>query len=284
MRLAREVGTVVGILAAALLAVAAGAVRQRRRVTRHAAALRHAATARPARSFVTEDVEGLPDPVRDYFRHVLEDGRRDVGSVRLEQTGSLRTGGPESSWVPFTATQYITTDPPGFLWSASVRVRRLVRVDVLDRYREGRGRADVTLFGLVDLDGDEGSAALNRGALLRYLAEGVWYPTALLPGRGVRWEGVDDRTARATLECGSVAASLTFHFTDDDEVSRVHAERRPRRVDGGYEPTPWTGRWRDYETRNGIRVPTGGEAVWHLPDGDVAVWRGRLDTIGVDVW
>jgi hypothetical protein len=35
--------------------------------------------------------------------------------------------------------------------------------------------------------------------LMRYLAKAVWYPTALLPRQGVRWDLIDEATARASL-------------------------------------------------------------------------------------
>jgi hypothetical protein len=229
-----------------------------------------------------EDLDDVPSPVRDYFANVLGDGQQYVNTVHLEQEGELRLGGADSEWKPFTATQYITADPPGFLWDATVRLWPLLDLRIGDLYRGGSGRARVSLLGVLPLGGDEANPALDEGELLRYLAEAVWYPTALLPSEGVEWDAIDDDTAAATLEYGDVTATLTFHFTEDDEVSKVHAERRPRRVDDGYEPTPWTGRWHEYETRNGLRVPTAGEVIWHLPDGDMEAWRGRVTAISYD--
>jgi len=132
---------------------------------------------------------------------------------------------------------------------------------------------------VVPVNGADPSPELNEAELLRYLAKAVWYPTALLPGEGVTWEPIDDSTARATIEHGDVSASLEFSFDEDDEVTRVYAEERHRRVDDGFEPTPWSGYWYDYQTRNGMRVPMAGEVVWHLPDGDLNAWRGRVTGI-----
>jgi hypothetical protein len=229
------------------------------------------------------DLDEVPQPVRDYFANVLRDGQQYVTTAQLEQEGELRPGDADSEWKPFTATQYITTDPPGFLWDATVRFWPLIDLRIGDRYRDGSGRASVSLLGVLPLGGDEANPELDEGELLRYLAEAVWYPTALLPSEGVEWEAVDDDTARATLEYGGVTATLTFHFNEEDEVTKVHAEQRPRRVDDGYEPTPWTGRWHEYETRNGMHVPTAGEVIWHLPDGDMEAWRGRVTNISYDV-
>jgi len=279
MRLARALRIAVGVTVATVTAVSAGRLRQRRRAAQHRNELRRLATTDRNRTVTADDFEGLPEPVRDYFVNVLDEGQQYVETVALEQDGELRPGGAESTWKPFTATQYVTTDPPGFFWNATVGLWPLIEIQVGDRYCGGDGSARVSALGLIPLGGADANPELNRGELLRYLAEAVWYPTALLPSEGVEWSPVDESTAKATLEYGDTSATLTFHFTEDDEVSKVHAEQRPRRVDGGYEPTPWTGRWRDYETRNGMRVPTAGEVIWHLPDGEMEAWRGRLTEI-----
>ena len=268
-------------LLAPLVAIAgllvAGVARERRRTTQRVAELRSHAVRRGARTVDADDFEDLPAPVRRYFENVLPDGQPFVDEVRLEQAGTLRLGEHGSPWKSFAATQWVTTNPPGFLWRAAIRLLPLVRVSIIDVYRGGDGDARVSLFGL-PLGGADASPELNEAELMRYLAEAVWCPTALLPSEGVEWEAVDDDAARATLEREGTEASLVFHFAHG-EVTRVHTEARYRQVDGELVPTPWTGRWRDYQRRNGILVPTAGEVVWHLSDGDLTAWRGRVTDI-----
>ncbi len=114
---------------------------------------------------------------------------------------------------------------------------------------------------------------------MRYLGESVWYPTALLPSEGVEWEPIDERSARATLEHRGTAASLVFYFNGRNEVERVSAERPYRKDDGTYESTPWTGYWRNYQVRDGVRIPIDGEVEWHLPEGDLPYWRATVEEI-----
>ncbi|WP_240938264.1 DUF6920 family protein [Haloarcula rubripromontorii] len=279
MRLTRALRSVLGAVVVSLAALVVGRAIRDWNTERETAKLRRTADTGRSDLFTMEDLNEVPQPVREYFATVLRDGQQYVNTVRLEQEGELRAGDADSEWKPFTATQYITTEPPGFRWDAAVRFWPQIDLRIVDRYRDGSGHASVTLFGLLPLGGDEANPELDEGELLRYLAEAVWYPTALLPSEGVEWEAIDDDTAAATLEYGGVTATLTFHFTEDGEVAKVHAEQRPRRVGDGYEPTPWTGRWYDYETRDGMRIPTAGEVVWHLPDGEMEAWRGRLTDI-----
>ena len=55
---------------------------------------------------------------------------------------------------------------------------------------------------------------------MRYLAEAVWYPTALFPGQGVQWKAVNDSSAFGTLTDGDVSITLLFTFGKDGLFDR----------------------------------------------------------------
>jgi hypothetical protein len=279
MRLRRSLKVVLAVSLGLLALAFLGRRRRERGTASRLAELRRAARTDRGRE-TAGDLEELPDPVREYLHATIDEGRPAVDSVRLEQAGRLRQN-ENAPWNRFTATQYVTVDPPGFLWDAAIDVAPLLSVRVRDLFADWRGAAGVSLFGVVPIDSDESSLELVEAELQRYLAEAVWYPTALLPSEGVEWEAIDASTASATIEHGDVSASLQFSFADG-VVESVHTERRYRRVDDGYEPTPWTGHWDDYERRDGLLVPTSGSVVWHLPDGDFEAWQGRLTAVRYD--
>jgi hypothetical protein len=285
-RASLTLGAVGGALALVVLAR-----RLERRATERVVDRLLAGATDPSEREREDDRPALPKPVRRYLDTVLPEDARRTRSVRVGQEGRLRVGGRGSPWRPFTATHHAAVEPPGFVWNATVTVSPRVSVRVRDAFVEGEGSSRVTLFGALPLGGAAGRPELNEAALQRYLAEAVWYPRALLPGNGLSWEGVDDRIVRATLTCRETTASLTFHFAEEDMrdhsggdtrgtvVERVHTERRYRAAGGGFEPTPWTGLWHEYEERAGAYVPTTGEVVWHLPEGDLHAWRGRVTDV-----
>jgi hypothetical protein len=120
---------------------------------------------------------------------------------------------------------------------------------------------------------------MARGELMRFAAEAAWYPTALLPSQGVRWDAVDDRSARATLNDGEVTVTLLFTFSEDGAIDTVRAEARGRSVGLAVVPTPWQGRFWNYAMRNGMRVPLEGEVTWMLTEGPKPYWRGRITSV-----
>jgi hypothetical protein len=226
------------------------------------------------------EIAGLPAPVQRYFRAVLTDGQAIVSAASVEHSGTIDMGKDAPKWKPFTSTQRITTRRPGFDWDARIMMLPGVPVRVHDAYVAGAGALHAELFGLVPVADLPNTPELARGELIRFLAEAAWYPTALLPSQGVQWEAVDDRTARATLTDGAISLTLTFRFHADGFMDTVRAEARGRMVDGKTVATPWQGRFWDYATRNGMRVPLQGEAAWILPQGEKPYWRGTSTSLG----
>lgn len=221
----------------------------------------------------------LPPPVRRYLAHVLTDGQSFVATAHLTQRGTFRGGtDAAAAWSDFTATQHVTTCPPGFVWDADIDMMPGVPVRVLDAYVRGRGRLWARMGDVLTVMDPPGGPALNEGELMRYLAEAPLYPTALLPAMGVHWTPIDDRSARATIHDRGTTVSLVFHFNEHDEVARVSGWRPFTRTDGPPESRPWTGYWRGYEERGAMRVPTEGTVAWGQATSEVAYWRGHIET------
>jgi hypothetical protein len=258
------------------LLVALGEARWRR-LTRELEAGLASPAAGPAR-FDAQELEGLPAPVQRYLRAAISEGAPLVRGATLAHEGQFNLSADGERWCPFSSTQRVVTQRPGFVWNGRIALLPGLSVRVHDAYVGGEGRlhaALLGLFALADLRGRQDELA--RGELMRYLAEAAWYPTALLPSQGVRWLALDARSARATLSDGGVSVSLDFHFSAEDGlVERVRAEARGRSVGTQMQPTPWEGRWSDYQRRDGLLVPQRGVVAWVLPDGERPYWRGRI--------
>lgn len=226
--------------------------------------------------YTHEELTDLPAPVRAYFAEVLMEGQSAIRTVRLHQHGEFRLGDADAPWRALTATQYFSTQPPGFVWDATIEVLPWLPARVIDLYKRGNGILRARLLGVVPVASAGPNQELNEGELVRYLAEAVWFPTALLPLQGVLWEAIDDRSARATLEHEGVTASLVFHFDDRNRITHATTDRY-RQEDDVY--ASWTGYFRDYDDRDGILVPTEAEVEWNLPNGDLPYWRATIDDI-----
>ena len=219
------------LLAAAVAAPVAGLV-----VARIVAAWRlrrdvrrlFAAASFPTRIYHEAQLAGLPAPVQRYFRHVLPDGQPYLRGLRLHHGGQFKTD-LKKDWIAMEGQQYITADPPGFIWQGTTR-----QFMARDEFVAGRGRLDVRLLGAVPIAGGTGPA-YDQGELLRWLVEITWLPTACcpattLPGRPlmISRPGLRLRTGAAQFRAWSASMSRTRWPN-----ARRYVKRTPPRRSGG---------------------------------------------------
>ena len=232
----------------------------------------------PGRFHVSE-LEGLPAPVQRYFRAALTDGQRMIAAVSIQHAGTFNMSETGEDWKPFTSNQRVITRRPGFDWEARIAMAPGLDALVHDSYIGGEGILHASLFGLFSIVNMRGTPEVAQGELMRFLAESAWYPTALLPDQGARWEAVDDSSARVTIEDGGLSLTMLFRFGADGLITSALAEDRMRTVGTAAVPTEWEGRWSSYERRDGMMVPIVGEVAWILPEGRKPYWRGSVTSI-----
>ncbi|PSB50495.1 hypothetical protein C7B67_14300 [filamentous cyanobacterium Phorm 6] len=226
-----------------------------------------------------KELEGLPAPVQRFFRTVIKDGQAIVAAVKLSQQGLFNLNEIEDKWSPFTATQFVTTQRLGFDWDARIEMAPGVNAFVHDTYLLGEGSLHASLLGLFTVAKIHSTPEANQGELLRFFAEATWYPTALLPSQGVRWEAIDDTSARATLTDGATTVSLVFQFNAEGAIAIMRAEARYR---DKLTAMPWSGRFWEYSVRNGMLIPLEGEVGWEYPEGTRLYFKGRTTEINYE--
>ena len=269
------------VLAGVAIAVAIryGAKRWQARTNELQAELEAARSPIAPKSYDSGELENLPQPVQRYFRTVLKEGQPLVAAVSLAHTGTFNMSETGEQWQPFTSTQRVITRRPGFVWDARIQMAPAMPVFVYDAYIAGEGMLTAKPFGLLTVMEQPSTPELAQGELMRFLAEGTWYPTTLLPSQEVVWEAIDDSQASVTLTDGPTTAKLVFQFEAQGLIRTVRSEGRYRDVDGVPVATPWEGRFWDYAWRGGMLIPLEGEVAWLLQDGPKPYWRGRIQGI-----
>lgn len=230
------------------------------------------------------EIRDLPSPVQRYFRAVLSEDGPIITGIHMRQRGTFNMGRETEQWKPFSANQTVRPGHPGFLWDARIHMLPGLNACVHDAYLEGAGLLHGTLAGAVTVMFQENSREIAQGEFLRYLAETAWYPTALLPSQGAEWTPVDTDSARVTITDpaavgGPLSVTMLFRFDREGRIESVYADERGAEIDGELVPTPWEGRWWNYQERSGLLVPTEGEVAWLFPSGRKPYWRGRVEAI-----
>jgi hypothetical protein len=229
------------------------------------------------KTITPETAAGLPPAVQTWVGRSGVIGKKSARIVRLKQQGEMRTE-PDGKWMPFTAAQWFTSQNPGFVWQADVEAAFGIHLAGLDTCREGKGHMLIKLLSLVpvvDAHGEE----IDQGAMVRYLAEIIWFPSAVLSDC-IKWEQVDTTTARATMTAGGTSATGTFHFTPQGDVVKFTAKRfYSRKNQTTLEDWIITNDPDSYASFSGVRIPTRSTVTWKLKDGDFTWLKLKITEI-----
>lgn len=218
--------------------------------------------------YSSEQLEGLPAPVQRYFRYSLQENQPYISYARLQHGGQFRTN-PDQKWLSINGQEYFTTREPGFVWFGKVPL-----VSATDAYFEGKGNLKVKLLSiikLVDARGEE----IDQGELLRWLAETPWFPTALLPSEKLKWEPIDNNSAKIIFTDKNLAVDGIFYFNEQGQINQFKTKRYK---DESLEEN-WTGYYRDYKKVEGMQIPFFAEVVWNLESGDFSYAKFKINRI-----
>jgi len=233
--------------------------------------------------FSYKDTENLPEPVQRYFRYVLKDGQEYIRLVRMKAAGEFRRP-LKKQWAKMTVTQqYFTTNPPAFLFDAVIKPNAMLWFDIRDKYHQGEGGMHVNMFSGFNVLNTSGVSELNITSFLRYIGEAVLFPTALLPSEHIRWEPIDENSAKAIVSDKGNRGVYRFYFSDVGEIIRYESNDRYDRIDDKLQKVGSVAYRSHYKEINGIKVPTRFSIVRILPDGThEEFWKGEITEIKYD--
>ncbi|RDU36977.1 hypothetical protein DRW41_09780 [Neobacillus piezotolerans] len=221
------------------------------------------------------DLQGLPSPVQKWLLNSNAVGKERITTVRLKQEGQMRTK-KDGPWMPIKADQYYTVDEPGFVWIADVRMAPFVHLSGIDTFKSGKGSMKIKLFSLIPVV-NANAAEIDSGTLMRYLAEIPWFPSAALDPN-IKWEGIDNYSAKATIGYKGITVSGIFTFTKNGDIESFKGKRY-REMNGKYELNDWGGRYKGAKEFDGWRIPEKATVIWFEEDGEFNWYEARLSEI-----
>lgn len=227
-------------------------------------------------AIITADLlDPLPDPVRRYLHWTGVVGQPWIHTAHIRQSGRFRQSN-EQSWMPLTAEQVFTTNPPGMVWNATFKKFGLPLVHGRDTYKDGQGHMFGKVAGLFTLF-DERGEKLTLGTMIRYLGELIWLPTAFL-GDAITWTAVDDSAADVafTDHGRTVSGRMTF---DDQGRPLTFETMRYMGENDKFERMPWLARNHEYGLRDGLNIPVRSTATWLLPEGELTYGDFSIDEV-----
>ncbi len=84
-------------------------------------------------------------------------------------------------------------------------------------YIGNAGRLVVSIFALINII-DATGETYNKGELLRWLSESVWFSTNLLPSQHLHWIAIDNKTAKLSFNYNNFRLYFIVLFNDIEEI------------------------------------------------------------------
>jgi len=215
--------------------------------------------------YSSEQTRDLPDPVQRYFKYSLRENQHYISNARLKHGGKFNPG---QKWFSIQGEEYFTIKNPGFVWFGKVPF-----LSARDMYYDGKGYMKVKLLSIIKIIDAKGKE-LDQGALIRWLSEAPWFPTALLPSEKLRWEPIDNDSARVIFTDKDLTVDGVFYFNERGQITNFSAKRY-----GNKDMEKWSVTYRDYKEIEGMKIPHYAEATWNLKSGDLTYAKFTLDKV-----
>lgn len=204
-------------------------------------------------NFDPRSIEGLPEPARRYFNFSIAPASPIVSAVELDMTGELGLGSlDDPRYSPMTAQQILAL-PHGLVWRVQTST-----ISGSDGATSTSSWTKFWLFGLIPVVRVANNEDHHRSAFGRVVAEGAfWTPAMLLPSDSVRWEAIDENTARAIVSSVGFEQNVDVTVAQDGQPTHVVISRwsneNPSRE---YQLQPFGGYLNDFRRFGGYMLPT----------------------------
>ncbi|QEE16677.1 DUF6544 family protein [Promethearchaeum syntrophicum] len=225
--------------------------------------------------FKENDIIQLPPPVQRYFKHCGYIGKEKMANAQIKYESAYLKMSKKQKWINIQCRQYNSVHEPTRIIYMKSKILGIFRFEGRDKYHNGIGNMLVRLlkrFTVVDALGKE----MDASALVTVLAEVFLVPSyALQPY--VKWQSIDDNSARATLTFNETKVSAMFHFNSIGEMTKIDTDDRYfTEKDGTYANVKWSALMSDYIEKEGIKFPSEFKGVWHFNDGDFEYFKGKI--------
>ena len=224
-----------------------------------------------------DDIRSLPEPVQKYLIYVGAVGKPKVQNIRVVFNGSMKRN-RKSNWMPILSQQYNFFDEPSRFFYIRAKMFG-IPFDGLHVYSGNTATMQIkvaSLFQVVDAKGE----MMSHGETVTVLNDMCFMAPATLISKNIQWETIDPLTVKAKYTNDKITISAILKFNEKGELIDFLSDDRYYCEDGKtYLSYPWSTPIRNYIEIDGRKVPSYGEAIWHMPEGEFCYAKFDLKEI-----
>jgi hypothetical protein len=193
----------------------------------------------------------LPEPVSRFYETILGDRIPIIESAVITGRGSLRFRG-----ITFPARLRFTHDAGlGYRHYIEATIFGFPLMKVNEHYLDGKSRMELPV-GVI-----ENEPKVDMAANLGLWGESVWLPSIFVTNPRVRWEPIDDTTARLVVPFGEEEDSFTVTFDAESSLMQSMEALRYREATDDAK-IPWLLEALECKTFHGVRIPSLASVTW----------------------
>ncbi len=137
----------------------------------------------------------------------------------------------------------------------------------------------LSLIPVVDVSGPE----IDLSALIIFINDMVMWPSAFLSDY-IHWTAINETSAELHVDLHGKQFTAVTQFNEAGEMVNFITEDRYRTVGKGSKQDQWSTPFRLYHEVNGLRIPSQGDAIWHLPEGEFRYIQVSIDQVVYDTF
>lgn len=193
----------------------------------------------------------LPSPVHRFYKTIFGDQVPVVESAIITGRGKLRIAG-----ITFPARLRFTHDAgQGYRHYIEATIYGYPIFKVNEWYLDGKSRLELPM-GVV-----ENEPKVDQAANMGLWGESLWLPSIFLTDSRVRWEPIDENTARLVVPFEEGEDSFIVAF---DRQTGLIATMEAMRYKGAMDEakTPWRLEALEWDTFQGVMIPSLSTVTW----------------------
>ncbi|MCX7921896.1 MAG: hypothetical protein N3B21_07795 [Clostridia bacterium] len=219
-----------------------------------------------------EDIRHLPQPIQKYLKYVGVIGKPEVQSMKAIVEGEMKMD-PKKDWIKVKFEQYNFFDShPTRLFFMQAKMFGIPVVG-LHSYTDDKANMLIKAAGLFTVLDSKGPEMRISDTTTLFNDMCFFVPATLIDKR-IEWEEIDSLTVKGTLKTNQCKVSALLYFNEKGElINFISDDRYYTPMDGSCKKARWSTPIQNYKERNGLKLPSYGEAIWHFTEGDYCYAR-----------
>lgn len=258
-------GTIVNIIILLLSGIAGAEWRFENQFKRDV--IQNLAKSLPDSLLTLQSIAPLPKPVQRYIIYSGAINKPVVRNFKIKFEGQIRSD-EKSAWMPFTTEQYNFLDPPTRLFFMKATMKKLP-VGGYHAYKDGVAIMDIRLLSLFKVQYQAGRE-MDIAETVTWFNDLCLFAPAGLIDKRIQWEHLDSLSSKATFNYKDISISAILYFNTKGElVNFVSDDRYQIKDKEDRHVVRFSTPAKNYMEFNDHLAPSYGEAIWHLPEGNL---------------